>query len=125
MLPFGFSGKALEKLLKKAGLKVYQLEGVERVIIEGSDERIVLVEPTVLELDIPGQAKAYQILGPKDVIREKKEAKKEEETIEISEEDIKIVAEQTGCGEEKAREALVATKGDIAEAILKLQEEGC
>jgi len=125
VLPFGFSGKALEKLLKKAGLKVYQLEGVERVIIEGSDERIVLVEPTVLELDIPGQAKAYQILGPKDVIREKKEAKKEEETIEISEEDIKIVAEQTGCGEEKAREALVATKGDIAEAILKLQEEGC
>jgi len=126
VLPFGFSGKALEKLLKKAGLKVYQLEGVEKVVIEGSDERIILVEPTVLELDIPGQAKAYQILGPKDVIREKKEAKKdEEEAIEISEDDIKMVAEQTGCSEEKAREALVATKGDIAEAILKLQEEGC
>jgi nascent polypeptide-associated complex subunit alpha len=124
VLPFGFSGKALEKLLKKAGLKVYQLEGVERVIIEGSDERIVLIEPTVLELEIPGQPKAYQIVGAKDVVKEKKE-EKVEETVEISDEDVKMVAEQTGCSEERARKALEETKGDIAEAILKLQEEGC
>ncbi|NPA85370.1 MAG: hypothetical protein GXO07_05140 [Crenarchaeota archaeon] len=124
MLPFGLSGKALEKLLKKTGLKVYQLEGVERVIIEGSEERIILIEPTVLELEVPGQPKAYQIIAPKDVIKEKKEAEKKEE-LELTEEDVKMVAEETGCSEEKAREALKSTGGDIAEAILKLQENGC
>ncbi len=124
MLPFGFSGKALEKLLKKAGLKMYQLEGVERVIIEGEDERIILIEPAVIEVEAPGQPKAYQIFGPKEVVKEKKE-KKEENALQISEDDVKMVVEQTGCSEEKARKALEETGGDIAEAILKLQEEGC
>ncbi len=120
MLPFGTKG--IEKLLKKAGLKMYQLDGVERVIIEGSDERIILVEPTVIEIEMPNSPKAYQVLSPKDVIVEKVE---KEVKAEISEEDVKIVAEETGCSEERARQALEATNGDIAEAIVKLQEEGC
>ncbi len=120
MLPFGTKG--IEKLLKKAGLKMYQLEGVERVIIEGTDERIILIEPTVVEIEMPNNPKAYQVINPKEVIVEKVEKKSE---IEISEEDIKMVMEETGCNEEKARQALEETKGDIAEAILKLQEEGC
>ncbi len=36
-----------------------------------------------------------------------------------------MVAEQTGCSEEAARKALEETKGDIAEAIVKLEESGC
>ena len=122
MFPFGTKG--IEKLLKKAGLKMYQLEGVERVIIEGTDERIILVEPTVIEIEMPNNPKAYQVLNPKEVVVEKigEEGKA---GVEISEEDVKVVVEQTGCSEEKAKEALKATNGDIAEAILKLQEEGC
>ena len=40
----------------------------------------------------------------------------------ISEEDVKLVAEQAEVTEDKAREALTQCKGDIAEAILKLSE---
>jgi len=124
VLPFGFNMKALEKMLKKAGLKVYELEGVERVIIEGVDEKIILVEPKVLELELPGQAKAYQILNPKEVVKEKG-VEEGQEVQEVSEDDVKVVVEQTGCSPEKAKQALIETKGDIAEAIVKLQEEGC
>jgi nascent polypeptide-associated complex subunit alpha len=44
----------------------------------------------------------------------------EEAAPEIPNEDVTMVAAQADVPEEKAREALVATKGDIAEAILKL-----
>ena len=44
-----------------------------------------------------------------------------EAKIEISEEDVRMVSEQTGRTMEEARTALEATKGDLAEAILKLQ----
>ena len=40
----------------------------------------------------------------------------------ISEEDIKLVMEQAGVDYDSAKKALEETKGDLAEAILKLQE---
>ena len=42
-------------------------------------------------------------------------------TDEIDEEDIKTVVDQAGCSEEDAKAALEETKGDIAEAIMRLQ----
>ncbi len=38
----------------------------------------------------------------------------------IDPEDVKLVMKETGCNEAKAREALKATNGDLAEAILRL-----
>ena len=52
------------------------------------------------------------------------ESKKEALEISLSDEDIKFVAEQAGVSLEKAREALIKTKGDLAEAILLLRESG-
>ncbi len=126
MLPFGFGGlggKSLEKMLKKAGIKMYEIADARRVIIETEEERLVIEEPKVIEIEVPGSAKAYQIIA-KDVKIEKLE-KEKTESIEISEEDVKLVAQETGCNEEIARKALEETKGDIAEAIVKLQESGC
>jgi nascent polypeptide-associated complex subunit alpha len=40
----------------------------------------------------------------------------------ISEDDVKMVAEQTGASEENARKALEESNGDIAEAIMKLKK---
>jgi nascent polypeptide-associated complex subunit alpha len=39
----------------------------------------------------------------------------------ISDEDVKLVMEQTKAPEEKVRRILAETRGDIAEAILRLQ----
>jgi len=38
----------------------------------------------------------------------------------FSEEDIMLVCQQANCDEEKAKDALAETKGDIAQAILRL-----
>ena len=43
-------------------------------------------------------------------------------TTEIPKEDVTMVAAQANVSEDRAREALVATKGDIAEAIMKLAQ---
>ena len=38
----------------------------------------------------------------------------------FSEDDIMLVCQQANCNEEQARDALAESKGDIAQAILKL-----
>ena len=43
--------------------------------------------------------------------------------IEIPDEDVKLVAEQVGCSLEEAEKALIESKGDIAEAIIRLRAE--
>ena len=124
MLPFGLGGKSIEKMLKKAGLKMYEISDARRVTIETDDEIIVIDDPKVIEIEIPGSPKAYQVIANEIRIEKKKEESKEE-TVEINEDDVKVVVEQTGCSEEAARKALEETKGDIAEAIVKLEESGC
>jgi nascent polypeptide-associated complex subunit alpha len=53
----------------------------------------------------------YQIIGnPREVPRE----------IPIPQEDVNLVAGQTGKSQDEARAALKETDGDLAEAILKL-----
>ncbi len=47
----------------------------------------------------------------------------EEQELEVpifSEDDIMLVCQQANCDEEKAKDALAETKGDIAQAILRL-----
>jgi len=47
----------------------------------------------------------------------------EEKELEVpifSEDDIMLVCQQANCNEEKAKDALAETKGDIAQAILRL-----
>ena len=47
----------------------------------------------------------------------------EEKELEVpifSEDDIMLVCQQANCDEEKAKNALAETKGDIAQAILRL-----
>ncbi len=57
---------------------------------------------------------SYQITG---------DARFEEAVPEIPDDDVALVASQTGATEEAARAALVETRGDIAEAILKLAQQ--
>jgi len=63
--------------------------------------------------------KTYQIVGTPKVKLSKDEKPKEDE---IPEEDIDLVVEQNGKNAEAAKKALKESKGDIAEAILKLTE---
>ena len=101
-----FNMRQLLGQLRRMGIQVKELS-VKRVVIELNDKKIVLENPEVLKLSSP-QGPVYQILGGKETI---------EENIEISEEDVEFVAQQTNVDKEVARKYLIKHKGDIAKAI--------
>lgn len=102
--------KDMEKMMKKMGIKQEEIPATE-VIIKTPDKDLVIHNPQVSKVNAMGQ-ETFQITG--DI---------EEVTPQIySDDDIKTVAEQAHVSQEKAREALEEAKGDLAQAILKLQQ---
>ncbi|AEH24282.1 nascent polypeptide-associated complex protein [Pyrococcus yayanosii] len=108
MLPM--NPKQLRKLMKQINME--ELEGVSEVIIRMGDREIIIKNPTVTVIKAMGE-KSYQILGGVEEVRE---------LLKIPEEDIRLVMEQAGVDYETAKRALEETKGDIAEAIIRLTE---
>jgi nascent polypeptide-associated complex subunit alpha len=102
------------KKLERMGLKIDQIEAI-KVIIETKDKLIIIENPMVAKTSMMGQ-EVITIAG--GITRE--EQKIQEAKIEIKEEDVKFVMEQTGKSEKEVREALIKAKGDIAQAILIL-----
>ncbi len=110
-----FSNRELRRMMKRMGLTMEQVENVKHVDIVLDDGRIIRInEPMVAKIKVSGQT-TYQITGVEEVIEK-------EEEIEVSEEDIEIVAQQAGVDKELARKALELTGGDIAQAILIIKE---
>jgi len=99
------------------GLSMDAVPEVEQVIIKTSGKEIVIEEPEVAVLDVQGQ-RIFQITGGK--ISEKAVERK----LVIPEEDVRLVADQTGKSLEEARKALEESEGDLAKAILLLQSKG-
>lgn len=103
----GIDPKLMKQAMKRMGIKQEEIRASE-VIIKTADKNIVIRNPQVAKVNMMGQD-TFQISG--DIT----------ETSGISEDDVKTVAEQAGVSEEKARAALEESKGDLAEAILKLK----
>lgn len=101
--------RQLQKMMAQMGIKSSEIPA-KRVIIEKEDEKIVIENPSVVSIE-QGGMQSYQISGG---------------TVEvvpnIPEDDIELVAEQTGASKEEAERVLVEAKGDVAEAILKLKK---
>ncbi len=98
--------------MKKLGMNVEQIEDVQSIVIKTPKGNWVFDAAEVSAMTMQGVT-TYQIQG---------EARFEPAAPEIPKEDVTMVAAQANVPEEKAREALVATKGDIAEAIMKLAQ---
>ncbi|HIG96637.1 TPA: nascent polypeptide-associated complex protein [Candidatus Woesearchaeota archaeon] len=108
--------KMMEQAMKKMGMKQEEIPATE-VIIKLADKEgkeLVIAEPQVTKVNMMGQ-ETYQIVG---------EAHERERSSEvaITEEDVKTVMEQVKVDKKTAQSALEKSKGDIAEAILTLQE---
>jgi nascent polypeptide-associated complex subunit alpha len=111
--------KKMQKMMKDFGMETEDLNP-KKVIFVFDDEEWVFEEPKVQVMDILG-VKTYSITGkPKKIKKEKEE---EEVKVEITEEDVELVANQCNVSKEVARKVLEECNGDIAEAILKLEEE--
>lgn len=107
-----FNPRKMQSMMKQFGIDVNEIANVEQVIIRTPDKDIVFDRPDVSIMDVRG-AKTYQIAGaPHEVPRQQ----------QVPDADVKLVAEQTGAGEDAARVALLEAKGDLAEAILKLKK---
>lgn len=108
------SPRDAKRMMQRMGLNMGQIPDVQEVIVRTATKEIVVENPEVAVLDMHGQ-KIFQVTGERIVERaiEKK--------VTIPEEDIRLVADQTGKNIDEAKRALEETHGDLAKAILLLQ----
>ena len=104
-----------KRMMQRMGLNMDSMTDVEQVIIRTSNKEITIEEPEVAMLEMQGQ-KIFQVTGGK--ISEKAAERKPSG---VAEEDVRLVADQTGKSVEEARKALQECQGDLAKAILLLQ----
>ncbi len=111
------SPRDTKRLMKRMGLSMDAIPDVQQVVFKTSAKEIIVEEPEVAILDLKGQ-KVFQVTGGKIT---EKALVMEERKLTIPEEDIRLVADQTGKDIEEARHALEESGGDLAKAILLLQ----
>jgi nascent polypeptide-associated complex subunit alpha len=112
MLPGNINPRQMKAMMKKLGMQVEQIEDVQSIVIKTPKGNWVFGPAEVTAMTMQG-ATTYQISG---------EPHFEEAAPDIPKEDVTMVAAQANVSEEKAKEALIATKGDIAEAIMRLAQ---
>ena len=110
MIPGNINPRQMKAMMKKLGMQVEQIEDVQSIVIKTPKGNWVFDSAEVTAMSMQGST-SYQVTGT---------PRFEEAAVEIPAEDIALVAEQAQVAKEKAKEALVASKGDIAEAIVKL-----
>ncbi len=104
--------KQMQRSMKQMGMDMKDIKGVSEVIIKFKNKELVITNPKVNLMNFMGQD-TYQISG-------KAKEKKVEVELVIPDDDVELVATQTGVSQDEARKALQETNGDLAEAILRL-----
>ncbi|ACB08361.1 nascent polypeptide-associated complex protein [Candidatus Korarchaeum cryptofilum] len=107
--------KDLDRMMKSMGIQVQGIDATEVVIKLSSGESIVVRDPQVSLMRVGGE-EIYQIIGRSERLSG------EGESYSPSEEDVMLVAAQAGVDPDRARRALIETRGDLAEAIIRLKE---
>ncbi|MFH0970656.1 MAG: nascent polypeptide-associated complex protein [Candidatus Diapherotrites archaeon] len=110
----GMNPAQMKAMMRQFGIKSEELDATKATIELVNGKKIVFDSPQITVVDMKGQ-KTYTLVG--EAIEEK------ENDSTISKEDIELVIAQTHVSEEKARDALEKSSGDIAEAIASLKEE--
>lgn len=110
----GMNPRDVQKAMKKLGIRQEEIDA-EVVIIKTSDKNLMIKNPKVSKVNMMGQD-TFQVIG--DLVEIKKD-----NLVEISEDDMATVMEQTNCTRQEALTALRNTNGNLAEAILKLQDK--
>ena len=110
-----------KRMMQRMGMNMDSVPDVQQVIIRTNDKDIIIDEPEVAILEVQGQ-KMYQVIGGQ-VSEQSPSQRQSAQTAKpmFSEEDVRLVADQTGKSLEKAKEALEDCQGDLAKAILLLQ----
>jgi len=105
------------RMMQRMGMSMDNVQDVTQVIIKTSNKDIIIEQPEVAILNMQGQ-KIFQVAG--GTITEKTPERATPKLV-VPEEDVQLVADQTGKSTEEARKALEECEGDLAKAILLLQ----
>lgn len=97
----------MERAMKQLGVKQEKVDAYE-VIIKTKENNLVIRDPDVMKVNMMGQ-ESLQITGSIEV------------ESNISEDDVNTVAGQAKVSKEEAKEALEKSSGDLAAAIMSLQ----
>ena len=109
----GISPREMQKAMKRLGIKQEEIDAQE-VIIKTADKELVIRNPHVSKVNMMGQ-ETFQIVGELTEVSSNGDA--------VNDDDLATVMEQTNCTKEEALEALGASNGNLAKAILKLQKK--
>ena len=104
--------RALKRMMESMGMKSAEINA-EKVVIFCNDHEITISNPSVTRIEMQGNV-SFQVSGSVS------EKQREEEPVEITDDDVKMVVEKTGATESVARAALEKYGGDIAAAILEI-----
>ena len=96
--------------MKQLGMKVEQIEDVSQIVIFTPKGQYIFDNAEVSAMTMQGVT-TYQVIG---------DPRFEPAELEIPTDDVRLVADQTGVTEEAAKKVLTETKGDIADAIMRL-----
>ena len=110
----GMNPREMQKAMKRLGIRQEEIDA-ELDIIKTAEKDFVIKNPHVSKVNMMGQ-ETFQVVG--DITEVDKD-----EIIEINEDDIITVMEQTNCTKEEALDALQHSNGNLAKAILKIQNK--
>ncbi len=113
MMPGNINPRQMKAMMKKLGMSVEPIEDVQQIVIKTPKGNYIFEGAEVTAMTMQGVT-TYQIVG---------QPRFEEAEVGIPKEDVSMVAAQANVPEDAAKAALVATKGDIAEAIMRLSQE--
>jgi nascent polypeptide-associated complex subunit alpha len=104
--------REMRRMLDKMGLEMKDLGSIEEVVIKTETKELYLIKPQVIEMK-GKDSTIFQIVATN--IEEK-----QKDIPVFKEEDVILVMQQATVSKEKAIQALIDSKGDMAQAILNL-----
>jgi nascent polypeptide-associated complex subunit alpha len=104
--------REMRRMLDKIGLEMKDLGNIEEVIIKTENKELYLIKPQVVEMK-GKDSTIFQVVAT-DI------EEKQREVPSLREEDIILVMQQANVLRERAVQALIDAKGDMAQAILTL-----
>jgi nascent polypeptide-associated complex subunit alpha len=104
--------REMRRMLDKMGLDMKTMDNVEEVIIKTETKELYLIKPQVIEMK-GKDSTIFQVIAS-DI------EEKQREVPAFKEEDVILVMQQANVSREKAIQALIESKGDMAQAILSL-----
>lgn len=114
----GMNPAQMQKMMNQMGIRTQEMPVEKAVFYLKDGTALEMQMPQVVKMTIQG-TETYQVVGHAQPLTT--EASKPKE-LEITDDDIKMVMQQSGVTKEQASKTLKETKGDIAEAIMLLKK---